>query len=538
MNENQKNKGISRRTFLRTATVAGAVTAGSGLLGKMAPGAQPRVAFAQDVDWTHEADVVVIGSGTGQLAAIYAADQGMSAIVLEKAQFGGGTTGISGGGIWVPNNFRMQEFGIPDSRENALEYLSRATFGQSDPALHEAFVDNINLAVEFLRSVDIDWEITPQFHDYYPEFPGGVPEGRKLSPISTIEGARGGGALTRMMQQAGEERGVEYMFSTAAKRLVVDENGAVAGVVAESEGQEINVRALRGVVVATGGFDHNPDMVAAYLRGPLYYPSAVRTNTGDGHLMGMALGANLRNMNECWGWPVYYNEDLDAGTPALAIDLGKPGAIVVNKYGQRFFNEAGAYDPATRTFYDYDNGKHEYVNIPAYAISDAGHRSRYGFAGVAAGADVPEWIAQADTLEGLAEAIGVDAATLVATVERFNENASQGQDPDFNRGESAFDQLTGGDRSRTDLANPCLAPLSEPPFYAAVLYPGSLGTCGGLQINANAQVLNVWNEPIPNLYAVGNASGSVMGAGYPGGGATVAAGFAFSYIAVNSMADA
>jgi 3-oxosteroid 1-dehydrogenase len=524
---------LSRRDFLRNAAVAGTATAGASLL----PGLGVQRALAQDVEWSREADVVVIGSGTGQLAAIRAAEMGMSAIVLEKAQFGGGTTGISGGAIWIPNNYVMQEVGIPDSREQAIEYLSRIAFGQSTPELIEAYVDNCNAMVEFTRSIGIEWQLTPMFHDYYTEFPGAVPEGRKLSPISTIEGARSGGALVRMMQQAGEDRGVEYLFSTAATRLVVGEDGAVIGVIADSEGQEITIRALRGVVVAAGGFDHNEEMVKHYLRGPLYYPSAVPGCTGDGHRMGMALGANLRNMNECWGWPVFFNEDGGFSQPALAYEIGKPGSIAVNRAGQRFFNESDAYDAATRTFYDYDNGTHEYVNIPGFVITDSGHRSRYTLAGIAPGAETPGWIKTADTLEELAAVLEIDPAVLVATVGRFNEFAEQGVDPDFNRGVSAFDQLTGGDTSRTDIANPCLAPLTEGPFYGTTIWPGSLGTCGGLQINAKAQVLNVWGDVIPGLYAVGNASGSVMGAGYPGGGGTVGAGMTFGFIAANDMAE-
>jgi succinate dehydrogenase/fumarate reductase flavoprotein subunit len=531
MNENK----LTRRSFLRGAAAGGTLVAASGLLGGLTPGSKAKPVFAEDVTWTHEADVVVVGSGTGQLAAIHAAENGLRAIVLEKAQFGGGTTGISGGAIWIPNNFRMQEAGIPDSREAAIEYLNMISFGQSDPALIEAFVDNGNPTVDFLRTVGIDWEITPGFHDYYPEFPGGVPEGRKLSPISTIEGVRSGGALTRMMQQAGEQRGVQYLFETPARQLVITAEGAVAGVAAEANGETIYVRALRGVVVATGGFDHNPDMVNAFLRGPVYYPSAVKTNTGDGHLMGMAVGANLRNMNESWGWPVYFNEDGGFSSPALTIDLGKPGSLVVNKHGVRFFNEAGAYDAATRAFYTYDNGRHEYSNIPAFGIVDSSHRSRYALAGVPAGEEVPAWFKQADTLAELATVLGIPVETFEATVARFNEFAAQGLDPDFNRGLSAFDYLTGGDRTRTDVVNPCLAPLTEAPFYAVLVYPGALGTCGGLQINQNAQVLNVWGEAIAGLYAVGNASGNVMGAGYPGGGGTVGAGLTFAFIAANHM---
>ena len=532
-----EKKSISRRSFLKTAAVAGAATAGSGLLGGFVPGLKPGIVSAQNVNWDREVDVVVVGSGTGQMAAIRAAANGLSVLVLEKAAVGGGTTGISGGGIWMPNNFRMAEAGVPDSREEAIEYLSHATFGQSRPELIEAFVDNCNVMLDFARSVGIDWVFLPMFNDYYPEFPGGKPQGRTLMPISTIEGASSGGALVRMMQQAAEQLGAEYLFSTTARRLVVDDSGAVVGVIAEREGGAINIRARRGVVLATGGFDHNPEMVTAFLRGPLYYPSAVRGCTGDGQLMAMALGANMANMNESWGWPVYFNETGGFSQPALTLDLGKPGCIVVNRRGVRFFNEAGNYDSATRTFYTYHNGTHEYVNIPGFAIIDSSHRSRYGFAGVPAGQDVPDWIKQAGSLAELAAMLEIDAEALQATVDRFNEFAVQGLDPDFNRGVSAFDQLTGGDRQRTDIINPCLGPVSEPPFYAARLWPGSLGTCGGAVTNARAQVINVWGEVIPGLYAVGNASASPMGAGYPGGGATVGAGMTFAYLAAEGMTN-
>jgi 3-oxosteroid 1-dehydrogenase len=535
-----KNKGISRRTFLRTSALTGAVTmtAGAGVFtASAAPGIRAGVAALTDVsEWHREADIVVVGSGTGQIVGIQAAKEGLSTIVLEKSSQTGGTTGISGGGIWIPNNYKMAEEGIPDSREEALEYLEHATFGQGDPDLFEPFVDNCNAAVETLREVGIEWYVMEQFNDYYVEFPGGKPRGRSISPISTIEGASGGGALVRMMRAAAEELGVEYLVETPAKRLVVDADGAVIGVIAESEGQDVNIRARRGVVIATGGFDHNEEMVKHFIRGPIYYPSAVRGSTGDGHLMGMALGANLRNMNENWGWPVYYNEEFNISIPALAIELGRPGSIVVNRSGKRFFNEAASYDLVTRAFYMFDSATLDYINIPGYAIVDSDHRSRYTFAYMPPGMEMPDWVARGDTIEELAEQLEIDPEALAATVTRFNEYADQGVDPDFKRGEFDFDVRTGGDPTRDDLANPCLAPLGTPPFYAAPIWPGSLGTCGGLQINENAEVLNVWGEPIPRLYAVGNASGSVMGAGYPGGGATVGAGFTFGYLAALHMA--
>ena len=533
MSENFKG-AISRRSFLKTAAIAGAATAGAGALGGLA-GARP--VSAQDVSWTHEADVVVIGSGTGQAAALRAAVNGLSAIVIEKAAFGGGTTAISSGIIWVPNNPLMAAVGIEDSREKVLEYLSHATFGQSTPELMEAFVDNVNPVFEMLRSHGVDFELTPVANDYHPEWPGGVAEGRSLRPISTIEGATGGGALIRMLQQACEDVGVQFLFSHAAQRLIMNEDGSIAGVQADADGQAVNVRAARGVIIASGGFDHNQEMVLHFLRGPIHYPSAVRTNTGDGHIMGMAAGANLRNMNESWGWPVFYNEDSQSPLMAISRMVGRPGALVVNQRGERFYNEAGQYDSATRTFYNWDNATHAYRNIPAYGIFDAAYRANYPIAGINVDRELPAWIKQADTIEDLAVLLGIEPANLLATIERFNGFAAQGIDPDFHRGESAYDQLNGGDRTRTDIPHPNLAPLTEGPFFAASVWPGALGTCGGLQINGKAQVLNIWGEVIPGLYAAGNASAAAMGAGYPAGGATIAPGMTFGVIAVDDMTN-
>jgi succinate dehydrogenase/fumarate reductase flavoprotein subunit len=429
----------------------------------------------------------------------------------------------------------MQEAGIPDSREEAIEYLNQITFGQSTPELIETYVDNVNPMIEFLRGEGLDFSLSQTFNDYYPTFSGGKPEGRQLSPVSNIEGVRGGGALLRMLQKAAEARGVEFVVGTAAKHFILSPEGEVIGVAAEQNGAPFNVRALRGVVVATGGFDHNDEMVRHFLRGPVYYSSAVKTNTGDGHLMGMALGANLRNMNEHWGWPVFYSEAGGYAMPALAMEIGKPGAIVVNHKGHRFFDESGSYDEVTRAFFNWDTGLHQYENIPAFLIADSGFASRYTLGYMPIPAELPDWIVKADSLGELAAALGIDPAGLEATVSRFNEYAAQGLDPDWQRGVSPFDQLTGGDRTRTDIVSPNLAPLTEAPFYACKVWPGALGTCGGLQINTSAQVLDVWGNPIPRLYAVGNASGSVMGAGYPGGGGTLGSGMTFGFLAADHL---
>ena len=491
--------------------------------------------------WDREVDVVVIGSGTGQMAAVRCADAGLTALVVEKEKTLGGTTSISGGGIWIPNNYRMQEEGIEDSLEEALEYMKRATFGQSEPELMQAYLDNCNDMVSYTRELGIEWFIIPMgaFPDYYEAFPGAKTYGRPMLPTTKepFEGDGafvGGNLLTKALERAGRKRGVEYLTETPARRLIVDDQGAVTGLMVESGGQEIRIRARKGVVMATGGFSHNEKMVKAFLRAPIYYPNPPAGDTGDGQHMGMAIGADLRNMNESWGWPVFWDPDTENPIPAYAPELGKPGSIVVNKKGQRFFDEAGPYARIIRAFQHFDTDTLEYSNVPAFVIVDSIYRMNYDLAQYQPKMKLPRWISQADTLAELASKLGIDTDGLEETVRNFNEYAKAGKDPEWHRGDSAFDQQTGGDSSR-GLANSCLGPLSEPPFYGVAIWPGVLGTKGGLRINEKGQVVNVWDEVISGLYAVGNCNGSVMGAGYPGGGSTIGSGLIFSYIAANEM---
>ncbi|MFN8379463.1 MAG: FAD-dependent oxidoreductase [Anaerolineae bacterium] len=495
-----------------------------------------RVHTAERTNWNRTADLIVVGSGTGLMAALRAADAGLSVLVLEKSNHVGGTMGISGGGLWIPNNFRMKEAGIPDSRGEAIEYIRHATLGQADPELSATFVDYCNEAIDFLRSVGIGWDFLPTFNDYYPHFPGGKPRGRSLQPLDPDGTPVTGPELTRFMLEATLARGAEIIYGVAGRRLVVDSDGVVIGVAAEINGEEVYYQALYGVVLATGGFDHNEGMVRSFLRGPLYYTSAVPENTGDGHLMGMAVGAGLQNMNERWAWPVFYDEEHAQAISALAHELGRPGTIVVNKTGKRILNEAGPYDAVARAFFTF-GANYDYENIPSYVIVDSQHRQRYSLAGFEAGAPMPAWFRQANSLQELAQQLGIEWPALEETVAIFNAHAEEGVDPDFHRGESAFDRLTGGDPNRPELENSCLAPLTEPPFYGAPIWPGALGTSGGLHTNQQAQVLNVWGNVIPGLYAVGNAAASPLAGGYPGGGGTLSAGLTFAYLAANHLIE-
>jgi hypothetical protein len=249
--------------------------------------------------------------------------------------------------------------------------------------------------------------------------------------------------------------------------------------------------------------------------------------------MGMALGADLRNMNSCWGLPsMPLDKEKLLGEVDWFMYRGKPGAIVVNKYGERIGNEASAYHVFNRAFWNWDTGKFEWRNTPSYFICDSSFTERYYLPGSGYQAGViPDWMTQADTLEELCEKLGIDTEGFNATLEVFNPNAENGVDPLFHRGEYQFDLISSGDATRTDLKNNCLAPISQGPFYGCEYVPGTCGTNGGLRINANAQVIDVKGNPIPRLYAVGNTSGSVFGDSYPGGGGTLGAGGVFGMLA-------
>ena len=532
--ENAGGIQVDRRTFVKgTAAVAMALGVGGfldNIFGQQVKAHEPA---PRPTKWDEEFDVVVVGSGTGALAAMVAKDAGFSAVILEKAATWGGTTAISGGVLWVPNNYLMKEAGIEDSLEEAFEYMKKASFGQSSDELIHAYIDNANPTLDYLVQNGHKPKIQVPYADYYH---GSIDHSRKLGRSVIPPGL--GRELMRTVRAAVDARGIPVYLQTPAVSLITDESGAVVGVWAKSPAKgKISIRARRGVLLATGGFDHNKEMREHFLPGPVYYPSAVPTDTGDGILMGMAIGADLRNMNEVWGWPV--KEITIAGKKMGSFDGGgeraKPGSIYVNRFGQRFCNESANYDATTRNFYWWDNSIMDWRNIPAFCIVDSEYRKRYKFGRQKPGVEQP-WMNRSDTLEELAGKLGIDAEGLMATVERVNIFAEEGVDRDFHRGEKPFDRLTYGDSERTDLKNPCLGPIKTPPFYGVRVYPGSLGTCGGLRINGNSQVLTPYGKVIDGLYAAGNTAGSPAGAGYPGAGATLGAGMIFARIAALHMA--
>ncbi|MBK6289316.1 MAG: FAD-dependent oxidoreductase [Pseudomonadales bacterium] len=486
-----------------------------------------------------EVDVVVVGSGTGLCAALRAASAGLDVLVLEKLDTPGGTTLVSGGVLWIPNNTIQRREGLSDSREDSLIYLKKLSRDQATEELMTAFVDQGPRMLEFIESAsDIRWRVSTllgKVADYHPEWDGSNVRGRSVEPVQA-RGGMAGGVLIAALMKACQQAGVTVLTSSPARRLIAEHTAdgtRVLGVEASIGDKPVRIRARRGVLIASGGFERNREMKTHFLRGPSPYTWGAEGNIGDGIHMAMALGSDLRNMNEVWH-QVAYREDAERnghlrGGISLSAQIERrfAGGICVNRYGERFANEAAAYDVTWQSFHTWENwGDLGYRNIPAFAIFDSSVRNNSTIAGKSASEPLPDWVVTAGTLPDLARSMNIDPKGLTTTVERFNHYARQGIDPDFHRGESAYDRHGEINPSAT------LAPVAVAPFYAAEVTPADLGTCGGVRVNGRAEVIDVFNRPIRNLYASGNTAGiGAPGALYGGGGGTLGPAFTFAFIA-------
>lgn len=507
--------------------------------------------------WDKEVDFVVVGSGTGLAGAVAAMSKGASVVVLEKQGWIGGSTYISGGGGWFPNTRYSQEYG--DNREAALAYLRLIAQGQADEKLIETFVDRSDEVLEVLHQYgDIDWQVGTTYGDYHPEWEGGMQFGRSTSPVRR-EGEVQGQPFIGRLSDSLEANGNEILASTPATALVVRMGGngvpEVLGVQATPQGADpIYIKANKGVLLACGGFEWDEELKAHFLRGVAEFNVSVPSNTGDGLRMAMALGCDLRNMNECWGQSCYRapnegtKESGTAATIGLMYDRAKPGSILVNTEGKRFMNEACDYDTFQHAALSWGSyGANGYLSLPMWFVCDQTFVDRYGInqidmtIGKTGPGLVDEAAVSADTLAELAEKIGVPADNLEATVARFNEYAAKGEDPDFHRGESYYDRVFMSDMGQefewADVKG-TLGALETPPFYAMEGTTGTLGTCGGPRVNEFAQVIHVCGEPIGRLYCSGNAAGvGGPGASYAGAGGTIGPAVTFAGIAGLHAAD-
>ncbi|MBL3731628.1 FAD-dependent oxidoreductase [Lysinibacillus sp. HST-98] len=549
--------------------------------------------------WDASYDVVVVGSGAaGLTAGLTAKLQGMKSLVIEKTDRYGGASAISGGALWVPNNHIIKGAGVPDTHELARQYLD-STIGDRVPEeLKEAYITRGPEMLRFLynKTKHMRFQYAKGYSDYYPEKPGGLSQGRSIEPLifdltkmgslansmrraslstkgftmnsyefhkvnmitRTLEGkttalklgarlvkskvtksdpvALGEALIARLRLSLAEANG-ELWLSTAFKDFIMGK-GRVIGIIVERDGQELKIEAKKGVVLSSGGFSHNQTLREKYLPSPTNaaWTSSPEGQTGDILEPSVKIGATLDLMDKVWGAPSVIDPQ---GHPFfLVADRGVPNMIVVDSAGHRFVNEAAPYHEFVDTMY-----KHQEVTkqaIPSWILIDASAKSRYIFTGLFPGQAFPKsWFEHgvaksADTIEELAKQMDVPAESLVATVNRFNDFARNGHDDDFYRGDSAYDNYYGD----PTLPNPNLAEIKKAPFYALRLYPGDIGTKGGLVVDRYARVIKENGEPIEGLYASGNCSASIMGETYPGPGATIGPGMTLSFVATAHMANA
>ena len=551
--------GMNRRSFLKSAALGATALVGTGLITSCAPkSASSEDASAQSgssISWDREVDLVVVGSGTGLAAAFTGLEEGLEVLVVEAQAMTGGCSGCSGGMAWAPCNSVMKERGIDDSREEALQYLKAGgeAFGEANEAIMEALVDNVNDAInQVAKSCEFEWRAYDKgvYPDYYMSFPGAKLDGRALVPDHHETGLLG-----KHFTHGIEVTGLEVMTSTPAKRIItrISEDGItpeVLGVEVERKGKAYTIKARKGVVMATGGFEWNEEMCEHYLNTPALYTWGPAINFGDGIKMAQAIGADLAMMNSAWGSPCYKapceearkNDQASPKVMGAVIDQHKRGMVYINKHGKRFCDESASYPAVGRSFgatdsFDPPSG---WQNLPAWAVFDNKSIGKFGTGEGGEAGVVPDYFVQADTLDEIADKLDglLDKNAFLETIERFNKYAIDGLDPDFHRGESPFDYSYAVFDKDLEGAFRCLAPLDEPPYYAAELSSAVLGTCGGIRVNEKAQAIHVNGEVIPRLYACGNTAGIGSGSPmYTSGGGTIGPGLTFGYIAAKDIAN-
>ncbi|GAB3238674.1 FAD-binding protein [Mycolicibacterium hippocampi] len=565
---------------------------------------------ATEPEFDHVTDVLVIGSGGGGMtAALTASAADLDTLVVEKSAQFGGSTALSGGGIWVPGAPSQRRAGHVPDPDAVFGYLKHITGGLVSDARLRKYVDTAPEMMQFLENLSpwLEFVWKPGYADYYPEAPGGSALGSTinveaidlrvlgddeqnlLTPLALApkgiwfgpkdlrlfyqvrQSWRGkavllklvwrmlrarvfgdrmaaiGQSLAARLRLAMKQQGIPLWLSSPMTELITDVDGAVTGAVIEKDGRGIRVRARRGVVIASGGFDHDMKWRAEHLPEvdkdwSFGNPAAM----GDGIRAGEKVGGSTELLDEAWWFPAICWPD--GRLQFMLNERMMPSQFVVNGDGRRFINEAAPYmDFAHAMIAGQRSGV---THIPCWLITDirsfhryvvAGHLPlpKIPFAPVPTGWKVPSaWLESGVVKEGasweeLAAQIGVPGAQLRSTAERFNELARKGHDDDFDRGDSAYDNYYGD----PTLPNPNLHPLGKPPYYAFQIILGDLGTSGGLRTDEHAQVLRADDSVVDGLYAVGNASAAVMGRSYAGAGATIGPAMAFGYVAARHIAE-
>lgn len=526
-------------------------------------------------------DVLVIGTGSAACAAaLRAAKGGLKVLAIEKTEWLGGTSAMSGSGIWIPANHLAARAGVADSRAEALTYLRAAApagWEAEEDELWQGFVENGPRMLEFLAAnTPLDLQLVEE-PDPFAELPGGKLRGRMVSPRplsrrivgrfarhmrrSTLPHlftyqevvdhdlyhhpiraglklwpkllrrwlANAGGQGTALMTGLVKgclEAGVTFRLETRALRLLQDETGAVTGAeVAGQDGPQA-ILARRGVVIATGGFEWNAAMREAHFPGPLDRLGSPRTNEGDGQRMAQSAGAALARMDQANIYPCLPTRYQGRPHGLPMTFQAEPHSIVVNRHGARFVSET---DFNIGEAMDARDAEGRPVNLPCYLVGD--HRflkTSLPFRWYAA--YEPGWVKKAATVEELAVQLGLPPDGLKASIARWNALCARGRDEDFHRGESGWeaykDHGPAGQR---------LHPIDRAPYVGMTLNRSILGTKGGARTNAKGQVLRPDGSIIGGLYAAGLAMANPFGTRAVGAGTTIGPNMTWGFVAAETM---
>lgn len=543
--------------------------------------------------------VVIGGGAAGMTAAAVAAAEGLDALVVEKTETVGGTCSVSGGMVWIPDNALMAQTDTPDTPDAARRYLDATVPTEDGLDMRLAFLETGPEAIDYLqRHTAVELKPVDFYPDYYPGMDGFTTGRRVLEPVpfdasvlgdrfrllrppmpefmlfggmmvgrediphfrNASKSARSflrvarlvcefgwqrlrhhrgtrlvlGNALAAQLLTSLVARQVPILTSTAVRELTRTD-GRIDGVLIDGPAGSERIAARAGVMLATGGFSHDPEMRQRYLPAETSMQSPFAPgSTGDGLRLGETAGGVIEdgNTNNAYWTPASVYHRTDGRTvvyPHTVTDRGKPGSLVVNDAGRRFTNEAVSYHEFGQAMFRAHN---EGRSIPAHMICDRDFLWRYGL-----GAIKPftrnirpykqaGYLTEAPSLAALAERIGVDAKGLAGTVEAYNAAARSGTDAEFARGSDTYGRYLG------DLdhdPNPCLGPIGTAPFYAIELVPSDLGTVAGLRTDTDGRVLDGASAPIEGLYAAGNDMRSIMCGRYPAPGITLGPALTFGY---------
>jgi succinate dehydrogenase/fumarate reductase flavoprotein subunit len=553
--------------------------------------------------------IVVGSGASGLAAAVTAAAHGLKVAVLEKEPVFGGATAWSGGWMWVPGNPLAKRAGIDEDPDQPRTYLRHVLGNRYDAERIDAFLDNCPSMVSFFESrTTLQFAAGNEIPDVYGMVPGAATgghqviaapyNGRKLGKLlprlrktmretaflgmpiaagpdlaaflSVTRSAKSflhvtrrfsrhlldlaiygratqlvnGVALVARLAKSAEDLGVGLFESASAERLIL-EGDRVRGVVVGTPDGPVEMRALKAVILAAGGFPNDvARRKALFPRTPTgmeHLALPPESCSGDGITLGEQAGGYFAtDLASPVAWaPVSLvrHKDGSNGHFPHIIDRGKPGIIGVLSTGKRFCNEAdGYYDYTAAMVAAAPKGE----EVASWLICDHSFQRRYGL-GYSRPFPVPVgplvrsgYLTRANSIGALAIACGINPVELVETIDRFNAGARLGEDQEYGRGSTPYNRKNGDPLHKGP--NPCVAPIETGPFYAVKVCPGSFGTFNGLKTNGYAQVLDRADSPIPGLYAVGTDMASVMGGFYPSGGINLGPAMTFGYVAGRHVA--